>query len=57
MSRLAPSIMLQKLQLNTFFFIILIVPIGLVTPQKGDYIREKFGSVGEIYLEVRLYYV
>ena len=41
----------------TYYIFILIVStslIGLsVTAQKGDYIREKIGSVGVAYLELR----
>ena len=44
-------IMLQK---NCKCYIFLSSLIGLsATAQKGDYIREKFGSVGVVYLELR----
>ena len=44
----------KKLTLHFFILIVSTSLIGLsVTAQKGDYIREKFGSVGVVYLELR----
>ena len=43
----------NNLQLNKFFILIVFTTlIGLsVTAHKGEYIREKFGAVGVIYLD------
>ena len=48
-------IMLQKTTTATYyiFYSNSVFLSDRVTTQKGDYIREKFGSVGVIYLELR----